>query len=416
MGFRLPISRLVPLTIIAADNYASRLSQRVSAARLVLAGQWLERLKTLLTVEPNDVFPSDQLLDHIPVLIDELAGYLRAHADEEIAANAAVIDKARELGALRHQQRASVHQLLREYEILGEILEAFLVDETELLGLQPTSTEVFDVLRRLSRSIATLMRTTVDTFISEYMATIQDQNDRIKAFHRAASHELRSPIGTILFAAGVLEKDHARLAQDEGRLVKVATSVRTSAERLVWLVENLQRISRLSEPLDGPSRQLVPIETVAAEVGRQLEEMAAARGVAIRVIPGLPTIVVDPARLELVLLNLVSNAIKYSDPGRDESFVEIAPGPPQLHPTLCTVVVRDNGLGISEADQVAVFDRFFRAHAHLDEELGISGTGLGLAIVSDCTEALGGSIRCESQPGHGTTFFITLPAVDPGID
>ncbi len=395
---------------IAADNYASILSQRVSAERLVLSGRWLERLKTLLTVAPNDVFPSDQLLDHIPLLITEIAGYLRAHAEEEIAANAAVIDKARELGALRHEQRASVHQLLREYEILGEILETFLVEETALLGLQPTSTEVFDVLRRLTRSIATLMRTTVDTFISEYMATIQDQNDRIRAFHRAASHELRSPIGTILFAAGILEKDHGRLAQDEGRLARIAVSVRTSAERLGWLVENLQRMSRLSEPMDGPSRQLVEIETVANEVARQLEEMAAGRRVTIRVLPGLPVIVIDAARLELVLLNLVSNAIKYSDAGQAESFVEVAPGPPQIHPTLCSLVVRDNGLGIAEEDQATVFERFFRAHAHLDEQLGVTGTGLGLSIVAECTEALGGSIRCESSAGQGTTFFITLPA------
>lgn len=399
------------MTTTAADNYATVLSQRVHAGRLELAGRWLERLKALLTVQPNEVFPSDQLLDHIPVLIAEIAAYLRAHADEEIAANAAVIDKARELGALRHAQKASVHQLLREYEILGEILEAFLVDETTALGLQPSSSEVFDVLRRLTRSIATLMRTTVDTFISEYMATIQEQNDRINAFHRAASHELRSPIGTILFAAGILAKDHARLSQDEGRLVKLATSVRTSAERLLWLVENLQRIARLTEPLDGPSRQLVEVEAIASEVARQLEEMATGHGVTIRIAAGLPAIVVDSARLELVLLNLVSNAIKYSDRGREQSFVEIAPGPPQIHPSLCTIVVRDNGLGIAEADQSAVFERFFRAHAHMDEQLGVSGTGLGLAIVADCTEALGGSIRFESTPGEGTTFFITLPAL-----
>jgi signal transduction histidine kinase len=397
------------VTITAADNYATVLSQRVHAERLALAARWLERLKPLLTVDANEVFPSDQLLDHIPVLIAEIAAYLRAHADEEIAANAAVIDKARELGALRHEQRASVHQLLREYESLGEILEDFLVEETALLGLQPSSTEVFDLLRRLTRSIATLMRTTVDTFISEYMATIQEQNDRIKAFNRAASHELRSPIGTILFAAGILEKDRARLGQDDERLAKIATSVRTSAERLLWLVENLQRIARLSEPLDGPSRQLIDVETIAAEVGRQLAEMAAARGVEIRILPGLPTIVVDSARLELILLNLVSNAIKYSDAAQAESFVEIGPGPPQLHATLCSIAVRDNGIGIPEADQAAVFERFFRAHAHLDAELGISGTGLGLAIVSDCAAALGGAIRCESSAGQGTTFYITLP-------
>jgi hypothetical protein len=115
---------------------------------------------------------------------------LSAPSDQEIAANAAVMDKARELGMLRHRQRASTHQLLHEYEILGEILEAFLIEETMHLGVPPSVSECFDVQRRLTRAVRVLMRTTVDTFISEYTATIQEQTERIKAFNRAASHEL----------------------------------------------------------------------------------------------------------------------------------------------------------------------------------------------------------------------------------
>jgi len=137
--------------------------------------------------------------------------------------------------------------------------------------------------------------------------------------------------------------------------------------------------------------------------------------VAIRVAPDLPGLVADPARLELVLLNLVANAVKYSDASKPQPFVEIVAGRRAADevaavgvPT-CTICVRDNGLGIAEADQPTIFDRFFRAHAHLDQELGITGTGLGLAIVIDCVNALGGSIRCESRAGEGTTFFVTLP-------
>ena len=153
--------------LTTAESYAAIVAQRVTTERLTLADRWLRRLNELLTVELNDVFPSDQLLDHIPLLIADVAAYLRAPADEEIAANAAVIAKARELGLLRHEQQASVHQLLREYEILGEILESFVSTETERLGLRPTSGQCFEVLRRLTRSIRTLMRTTVDTFVSE---------------------------------------------------------------------------------------------------------------------------------------------------------------------------------------------------------------------------------------------------------
>jgi signal transduction histidine kinase len=130
-------------------------------------------------------------------------------------------------------------------------------------------------------------------------------------------------------------------------------------------------------------------------------------------------LVADPARLELVLLNLVANAIKYSDPEKGESFVEVAHARRQVdaalpdQPDTFTLSVRDNGLGIAEADQPAIFDRFFRAHAHRDQELGVTGTGLGLAIVIDCVQALGGAIRCESRTGEGTTFFITLPGPRP---
>jgi len=399
---------------LTAEDYGSVIADRMAAERLTLSAQWLARLREVLTVTPNEVFPSEQLLDHIPLIVDQIAAYLSAPADEEIAANAAVMDKARELGLLRHQQRASAHQLLHEYEILGEILEAFLVDETARLGLQPSVAECFGVQRRLTRSVRVLMRTTVDTFIGEYTSTIQEQSDRIKAFNRTASHELRSPIGTLRFAGALLE--HEAVRQDPQRLAKVAATVRTSADRLSWLVENLQRIAHMRDVVDMPSEQRVELTQLAEEVARQLSEMASARGVAIRVASDLPGLFADPARIELVLLNLVANAIKYSDAQKPERFVEIVRArrtEDTVSPAdgaTCTICVRDNGLGIPEADQPAIFDRFFRAHAHLDQELGVTGTGLGLAIVIDCVDALGGSIRCESRAGEGTSFFVTLPA------
>jgi signal transduction histidine kinase len=394
----------------AAEDYTGAMSRRVAAERETLAARWLRRLKEVLPVAANDVFPSDQLLDHVPALVEEIAAYLTAPADNEIAANTAVMSKARELGQLRHAQRASVHQLLHEYEILGDILETFLVEETERLHLQPPPAECFGVQRRLTHAVRVLMRTTVDTFVSEYTTTIQEQNERILAFNRAASHELRSPIGTLMFAGALLDNDVIR--QDPKRLAKVAATVRSNAERLTWLVENLQRIARVGEASDMPSQQRVDLGALATGVAHQLQEMALARRVTIRIAAHLPAIVADPARVELVLLNLVSNGIKYSDANKPESVVEIAAGDEEEESDgTCTICVRDNGIGIPAGDQSAIFDRFFRAHAHLDSELGVTGSGLGLAIVGDCMQALGGSIRCESAPGRGTEFYVTLPRV-----
>lgn len=395
------------MAIVRAENYADVVSQRVSAERSVLAARWLNRLNELLLVEPNAVFPSDQLLDHIPTLIAEIAAYVKAPADEEIATNAAVIDKARELGSLRHEQRASVHQLLREYEILGELLEGFVIDETERLALHPTPAECLEVLRRMTRATRTLMRTTVDTFVSQYTTTIQERNERIKNFNRMASHELRTPIGTLLFASAMLNTDVIQL--DSDRVARIASTISSSAERLSRLVTNLERLSRLTDPLDMPSQQEVDLQALAAEVVRQVDEMATARDVVIRInVAEVPPLLIDSARLELVLLNLVSNAIKYCDPRKPDRFIEVAASLTSAE--MCAIIVRDNGLGIAEQDQTAIFDRFFRAHSHLDHALGVTGTGLGLAIVAECVRELDGSIRCESSLGSGTTFLISVPS------
>jgi len=399
------------MTIATAEDFAGIVSHRVEAERHALAGAWLRRLNELLTVDANEVFPSEQLLDHIPTLIREMAVYLRAPADEEIAANTVVIEKARELGRLRHEQRASVHQLLREYEILADILEAFVVEETKRLGLQPSTEECCELLRRLTRSSRTLMRTTVDTFVSEYMTAIEDRNERIKAFNQMASHELRSPIGTLLFAAAALER--ADIRADPARSEKITTTIKTNAQRLSWLVENLQRVTRLSSPLDGPNEQNVQVATIANEIARQLQEMAASRKVRIVVGQELPELCADPARLELALMNLVSNGIKYSDPSKADCFVEITSGEHPAPEGSCVVWVRDNGLGIPEGDRAAVFERFFRAHAHLDTQLGVTGSGLGLAITADCIQAMGGAIECDSTVGVGSCFLITLPLKPP---
>jgi signal transduction histidine kinase len=247
----------------------------------------------------------------------------------------------------------------------------------------------------------------VDTFVSEYMTAIEDRNERIKAFNQMASHELRSPIGTLLFAAAALER--ADIRADPARSDKITTTIKTNAQRLSWLVQNLQRVTRLSGPLDVPNEQNVEVATIANEVARQLQDMASSRQVRMVVGKELPELCADPARLELALMNLVSNGIKYSDRSKPDSFVEITSGADQAPEGSCVLCVRDNGLGIPDVDRVAVFERFFRAHAHLDAQLGVTGSGLGLAITADCIQAMGGSIECESTVGVGSSFLITLP-------
>jgi signal transduction histidine kinase len=152
----------------------------------------------------------------------------------------------------------------------------------------------------------------------------------------------------------------------------------------------------------------VNIAYVATQVARQLSDMALARGVELRIEPQLPEIVTESAQLELVLMNLFSNAIKYCDLQKTTRYVELVAAPAPS-PDQCTICVRDNGIGIPQDKLPHVFSRFFRAHRERDEELGTDGTGLGLAITEEAVRILGGSIRVESQDGDGTSVFVTLP-------
>jgi signal transduction histidine kinase len=185
-----------------------------------------------------------------------------------------------------------------------------------------------------------------------------------------------------------------------------------NVHKLIQLMEQLEVLSRLrSSPTSTPAEQQMDVTALAREVARQLRDMADDKQVQIQISDDLPAINVDIARLELILTNLVSNAIKYSDRAKTQRFVAVEPG--AVHAgKFVTIVVRDNGLGIPSDALPNVFGRFVRAHAERDQELRVRGAGLGLAIAQECTEAVGGQISVESVLGVGTTFYVQLP-VEP---
>lgn len=389
---------------VKSSEYCEVIAGRIRDQAEALSKHWLVRLNELVPVPPNEVFPTEAILDHIPTVIREIGAYLRSPDDEEIGSNAVVLDKARELGVLRYGQKASIHQLLREYEVLGVILQRFVSDETLRLGLGPEASDALALASRLSRAVHVLLRTTVDTFTAEYADTIARQTTQLEGFNRMVSHELRNPLGTLGYAVSLLRRDE--IASDPGRRGKIVDMVARNFERMRDLLQKLEQLSHLEkEASDLPTLQRVELDALAAEVARQLAEVAEKRGVEIRIAGKLPVVVVDPARVELVLMNLVSNGIKYRDPDKAERWVEVGAGEGDS----IVLWVRDNGLGIPSGASASLFTRFFRAHPERDAELGNEGSGLGLSIVHECVEALGGRIRVESDEGQGTTFFVDLP-------
>jgi signal transduction histidine kinase len=384
-------------------EFGDLIAERMCAEHQVLAARWFERLVDLLPVDARDVFPTESLLDHVPELILEIGAYLRRPEADAIAANTAIVEKARELGALRHAQKASLHQLLREYHVLSGVLVTFVLDEMERLGVAPEPAAGVVLISRLHQAVNILSQSTVESFVALYTQTIADQRERLEQFTRMAAHEWRQSLGALQFGIKLLNVHNF----DPARAHRTLEIVERSVDQLVALTRTLETVARMNEAGDNPLEQEVSVATIATEAARQLREMADARGVEVRVGDTLPTMTVDVGRLELALVNLLSNGIKYADDAKPVRYVEISGA--ESSPEECRIVVADNGVGIPAASLKTIFHRFTRVHADRDELNHVGGMGLGLSIVEDSVQAMQGHIEVISTEGVGTTFVLTLP-------
>ncbi|HEX8244735.1 MAG TPA: sensor histidine kinase [Longimicrobium sp.] len=381
---------------------AGALAARIRDAREELTRRWLERIAARVELDRNRIFPTDELLDHVPLLMDRIADYLENPSDE-ITADAPVTGKAIELGELRWTQGFDAHEILKEYELLGGVLFAFLVRTVDEIDEECPRSELLACAHRLFRAVAAIQQVTTAHYLRLAAERVGEREQRLRGFNRMVTHELKNRIASVL-GAGQLLAD-PEIASDDRQRARFAQMVVQNAEGMQAVLENLLELSRT----DAEARQQrnVPLPRVAAEVCRQLRDMAAARDVQVRM-RDLPEVEVNAAALELCLTNYVSNAIKYADTARDERWVEVI-GRLDGGDGACELVieVRDNGLGVPEDRRERLFSRFFRAHG--DTVTGVEGTGLGLSIVRDTVEGMGGRAWAEFDGEVGSRFLLSLP-------
>jgi signal transduction histidine kinase len=381
---------------------AVTLADRLRDQRDGLTSRWLVRIAERVSLKPQRIFPSDDLIDHVPLLLLGIADYLE-DPTRPVVADAPVISKAMELGALRHAQGFDEHQLLKEYEILGGILFQFLANEVDRIDAECTRTELVTCAGRLFQAIALIQQATTTQFLVLARAQIAEREDRLRTFNRALTHELRNRIGAALGAAQIMEMAEVQGAERQ-RLNDV---VLRNIESMRGVLDNLLVLTGV--PVESRQQRHVRLPEAAQEAARYVRAAARARSVAIRIDPLLPQVEISAAAVELCLTNLLANAIKYADPKAPERWVEVrgrvtspAEGPEEV-----VVEVTDNGLGVPPDARGRLFQRFFRAHESTMPD--IEGTGLGLSIVRDTVGALGGRAWAEF-PSKGSVFAFTLPA------
>ena len=217
------------------------------------------------------------------------------------------------------------------------------------------------------------------------------------------SHEIRTPMIGVLGMADLLRQ--RPLAEQDQQLV---ATIYRSGEALLTILNDLLDFSKI----EAGRMELDPVPFDVArlteEVTQLMEVTAQDKGIALNVRTSVESHAVmgDPGRLRQVLLNLVGNAVKFTDSGSVSVSLEACDGPEQGECD-CLFVVKDTGVGIPEDVRTRIFDSFDQGDSSTTRKYG--GTGLGLAITRELIHLMHGEISVESEPGKGSSFSVRLP-------
>ncbi len=245
-----------------------------------------------------------------------------------------------------------------------------------------------------------------DGNVSNIIANVRDISNFRQAqemqnmFISTVSHELKTPVALIKGYAATLRRDDVEW--DAAMVREYAGVIEEESDRLTSLILNLLTASRLQAD-GGIDLQFsdVHLDWLAARAVERFSNSTRIHEFKLDFPPNFPAVEGDEVRLRQVIDNLIGNAIKYSPDG---GMIEVGG---HCDGDRVTIYVRDPGVGLSERDRERVFERFYRVDGALSRKT--QGTGLGLFLAKAIVEAHGGQIGVDSQLGHGSTFYFSLP-------
>jgi len=399
----------------------------------------IEELKRYVGFTPDDAQTLRRvgpLVDpHLDALTDRFYSLIPAHpeaasvftgGDEQIARLRQLLRKwARGLFGGTYDEAYAEERLriglrhvalgLQQRYVLGAIhvVETFL--RSVLIAALPHTGERGNALTSLGRILCIDTCLICESYFEGSLADLRDINEQLRdANHRLeqanrekreflaiVSHELRTPLTSLLGFATLQADGHVATTADREA---VGLEIHRAGGLILGLLDDFLDISRMDEGFVALAPAAVDVASVIAEVTRLTAPAARARGLELSSAVGeVPPVSADDRRLRQVLLNVVGNAIKFTDAGRIHVAATL-----DASGRRARITVRDTGIGVPKHRLPFVFERF----RHFDPDTGEprAGVGLGLSIARDLTRRMGGGISVESDgDGHGTTVIVWLP-------
>jgi signal transduction histidine kinase len=379
---------------------AAFLADQLSEQSDALVDEWIDWLVNRIGLRPARVLPKEAIRDHMPPVVRGIAEFLRMPLT---VVRSELTGHLRLHAQLRRDQGYDIEELIQEYEALGSLVSEKMVEAVAAFPREADPVEVARVFGRLREGLGSISSSTVSLYRQKEVEHKREMRKAIQEFAQTMAHEVRNPLNSIF--AGVEMLDQPGVSSNEEERARLVSLIRRGVQRTVELLDDLTILSLAGGGAGEDRWQRV--RDAVNDVIEQLSAMAKNKGVRLIVVEPLPQISLDKTRTDLALVNLVSNAIKYSDQTKAERWVRIGCRPAEERENRWELWVEDNGLGIPESMRPQIFERHFRAHPDVAE-----GTGLGLAITREVVEQRGGKLWFDSEEGRGSTFHLTLPALE----
>lgn len=366
-----------------------KLSRRLDSQSRGVTERWHQELTHRLNLRPQSIFPGDDLLDGVPRVVEWLSHSVLHGA----ALDASEAESLRDIASHWRRGGYSIEESLIHLRLLEDLLHDALADAVEELGGGLNPAAGVEAARRLARGL--------DMVRVVLVATYRDaEEDRFTEFGGTLAHEIRGHLSAALAGLQLLEMLDSESEGSDERRSRVLERTEHALGQAGRVVDSVRALSRAA--VEGEETWTYrPLGRVVADV---VAEQDPDEGVSLEVAGDLPPVTVPAEPVQVILHNLVDNAIKYSNPAAGRCWVRISAERDRGDGHL-VVHVGDNGLGIPESEQERIFLRFRRGKAATGD-----GFGLGLAIVREAARKFGGRILLESEPRRGSTFSVTIPA------
>jgi signal transduction histidine kinase len=375
--------------------------------------QWIEAVRQDQLIESADKLSRPAIENHLSLVLSAMATVLSHSQDSEIQP---IVEASLYHGVLRAEQGFDPAEVAREYRLLRQVIFSVL-EENLVAG---SAVEGIRAVRLIDAVIDEAIGACFKSYMEERLQELQQlqnqlarTNQELTRLVRAnqdnlsvLAHELKTPLNSIIGYSELFLRHQGRTSEGKDNLPKVEHIERVvrNGRQLLRLINDTLELSRSDSGKMQLRLMTTDVHSLISSVVQVLEPLAQSKELQMMVDCSLcpEKVLTDPLRLQQVVTNLVSNAIRYTQHGKIQVTCKL------LSDNQWAIAVSDTGYGIAPEDQSRIFEPFFRVGSSEQSYLPDS-TGLGLAIVARLVNLLQGKIDLVSQVGVGSTFTVILP-------